>query len=163
VSGADPLVLVLVNSAVWAVWGTAVGYAGHRLPLRVVDHDNRLTRIRRWERGGRTWERVGIRRWKDRLPEAGAFFGGGMSKRSLPGRDADDLARFAAETRRAELVHWAVLAIVPVFALWSPPLLFAAMVAYGVVANVPCIAVQRFNRARIVRVLARRERALLPG
>jgi glycosyl-4,4'-diaponeurosporenoate acyltransferase len=60
-------------------------------------------------------------------------------------------------------VHWAVLAIVPVFALWSPPLLFAAMVAYGVVANVPCIAVQRFNRARIVRVLARRERALLPG
>lgn len=162
-SAPEPWVLVLANSAVWAAWGTSVGYAGHRLPLRAIDHDTRLTRIRGWERDGRTWERLGIRKWKDRLPEAGAFFGGGMSKRSLPGREADDLARFAAETRRAELVHWAVLAIVPVFALWSPPALFAAMAAYGVLANVPCIVVQRFNRARIERVLARRQRAALPG
>lgn len=159
----DPIwIIVLVDCVVWAVWGTAVGYVGHRLPLARLDHDTWLTRIRGWEREGRTWERLGIRRWKDRLPEAGSFFGGGMSKRALPGREPDDLARFAAETRRAEWVHWTVMAVIPVFALFNPPALLLAMAVYGVAANVPCIVVQRFNRARIQRVLGRRTRALQP-
>jgi glycosyl-4,4'-diaponeurosporenoate acyltransferase len=64
------------------------------------------------------------------------------------------LSRFAAETRRAELVHWCVLALTPFFVLWNPVGLFLAMVAYGVIANVPCIAIQRYNRSRIVRALA---------
>jgi glycosyl-4,4'-diaponeurosporenoate acyltransferase len=148
--------VVLADSAVWAGWSAVVGYGAHRLPPRVVARDNRLTRLRAWERSGRAYEAIGIRRWKDRLPEAGAVFGGGVSKRALPGRRVDDLERFAAETRRAELVHWAIPLITPVFALWNPPALFAAMVAYAVVANAPCIAIQRFNRARLTRVLDRR-------
>ena len=56
----------------------------------------------------------------------------------------------------AELVHWAIPTITPAFALWNPPLLSAAMAAYAVAANAPCIAVQRYNRARIARVLRRR-------
>jgi glycosyl-4,4'-diaponeurosporenoate acyltransferase len=148
--------VVLADSAVWAGWSAVVGYGAHRLPPRVVARDNRLTRLRSWERSGRAYEALGIRRWKDRLPEAGAVFGGGVSKRALPGRGADDLERFAAETRRAELVHWSIPLITPVFALWNPPALFAAMVAYSVLANAPCIAIQRFNRARLARVLDRR-------
>jgi glycosyl-4,4'-diaponeurosporenoate acyltransferase len=150
--------VVLVDSAVWAGWSAVVGYGAHRLPARIVAGDNWLTRLRSWERSGRAYEAVGIRRWKDRLPEAGAVFGGGISKRSLPGRGAGELERFAAETRRAELVHWTIPLITPAFALWNPPALFAAMVAYAVVANAPCIAVQRFNRARLARVLERRDR-----
>ena len=148
--------VVLADSVVWAGWSAVVGYGAHHLPPRVVESDNRLTRLRSWERSGRAYEALGIRRWKDRLPEAGAVFGGGVSKRALPGRGADDLERFAAETRRAELVHWAIPLITPVFALWNPPALLAAMVAYAVVANAPCIAIQRFNRVRITRVLDRR-------
>jgi glycosyl-4,4'-diaponeurosporenoate acyltransferase len=47
---------------------------------------------------------------------------------------------------------------VPIFALWNPAALMAAMVAYAVVANLPCLVVQRYNRGRLLRVLARRER-----
>jgi glycosyl-4,4'-diaponeurosporenoate acyltransferase len=150
-------VIVLADAAVWALWSTAVGYAAHRLPLHVLDHDGTLTRPRAWERGGRCYERLAIRRWKDRLPEAGAAFRGGMSKRALPGRGDDELRAFVAETRRAELVHWAVPVITPVFALWNPPALFAAMVVYAAVANLPCLLVQRYNRARVVRVLEGRQ------
>ena len=99
---------------------------------------------------------VGIRRWKHRLPEAGALFRGGVTKRSLPGSSDDGLWAFVAETRRAELVHWAIPAIVPLFALWNPPWLFAAMVGYAPMANVPCLLVQRYNRARLLRLLERR-------
>ena len=157
------LPVVLADSAVWAGWSAVVGYGANRLPPHAVERETWLTRIRPWERDGRTWERLGVRRWKDRLPEAGAVFAGGVSKRSLPGRTPDDLVRFAAETRRAELVHWAIPLVWPAFALFNPPVLLAAMAAYAVVANAPCIAVQRFNRARILRVLRRHERSLLPS
>lgn len=147
---------VALDAAVWAGWGTAVGYAAHRLPARMLARDNVLTRLRAWEREGRVYERAGIRRWKDRLPELGALFRGGVSKRALGGRDAASLAAFAAETRRAELVHWVVPAITPVFALWNPAALQAAMWLYAVAANGPCLVVQRYNRGRALRVLGSR-------
>ena len=56
-------------------------------------------------------------------------------------------------------MHWMILVIVPVFALWNPAPLVAAMVAYAVVANLPCVMVQRYNRARIERVTQRRRPA----
>ncbi len=150
--------VVAIDAAVWATWSAVVGYSAHRLPLHRLTEDGPLTRLRPWERSGRVYERLGIRRWKDRLPELGALFRGGVSKRALPSRATSDLARFAAETRRAELVHWAVPAIIPVFALWNPAWLFAVMAAYGLVANVPCLVVQRYNRGRLRRVMDRRER-----
>ena len=147
--------LVAVDAVVWVAWSAIVGAAANRLPGAWLAEDSRLTRLRRFEQHGRVYEQAGIRRWKDAVPDAGGWFGG-LSKRRLPSRDRDGLRRFAVETRRAEYVHWAILGLTPLFLLWNPPLLAAAMVGYGVVANVPCIAIQRYNRARLVRVEARR-------
>jgi glycosyl-4,4'-diaponeurosporenoate acyltransferase len=145
---------VALDAAVWAAWSFVVGTAVSRAPLRVLAHDTWVTRSRRWERAGRCYERWGVRTWKDRVPEFGAF-GGGWSKRRLPGRGPVALQRFAAETRRAEYAHWAIAWIWPVFVLWNPPSLVAAMLAYAFLANVPCIAIQRYNRLRVARILDR--------
>lgn len=153
------LALVLADSGIWAGWSLVVGYSAHRRPAERLEHDGTLTRLRAWERGGRIYERIAIRRWKDRLPDAGAVFRGGTSKRVLPGRSSADLRRFAAETRRAELVHWRIPLIAPLFALFNPLALTVAMGAYAVVANLPCLVVQRYNRGRILRVLERRQPA----
>lgn len=147
-------IVVLIDCLVWAVWGTAVGVLAPRVPLRMLDHDSWLTRARCFESQGRAYEKLHIRHWKGWLPDAGGWFGG-RSKRNLEG-GRSGLARFSAETRRAELVHWLVIAIAPVFAAWNPPPLLVVMVLYALVANVPCIVVQRYNRARIDRVLLRR-------
>jgi glycosyl-4,4'-diaponeurosporenoate acyltransferase len=154
--------VVLLDAVAWACWSTVVGYAAHRLPRRRVDRDGPLTRLRPWERDGRVYERLRIRRWKDRLPELGAAFRGGVSKRSLPSGRTDGVARFAAETRRAEIVHWAIPLATPAFALWNPAWLLAAMASYAVLANLPCLLVQRYNRGRAQRVLARRARRIGP-
>lgn len=153
----NSLVVVLADSAAWAAWSVVVGYLASRIPADRLHHDGFLTRLRSWERDGRVYEQLAIRSWKDRLPEAGGTFGDGMPKSRLPGRSTDDLHRFMAEARRAELVHWAIPLLLPVLALWNPPGLFAAMVVFAVVANVPCLIIQRYNRARIARILARRE------
>ena len=144
---------VLLDVAVWGAWSTICGLIAWRYPAPRLATDGPLTRLRSFERDGRVYERTGIRRWKDRLPEAGALFPGGVSKRQAGGRTPEALARFATETRRAELTHWWVMALGPLFVLWNPPALAAVMVVYAVVANLPCIAIQRFNRARIVRIL----------
>ena len=142
---------VVANVAWWAAVHSLTGYLVHRLPAARLRHD--LVALRPWERA--LYERLGVRRWKDRLPEAGALFAGGVSKRHLPSPSAAGLERFVVETRRAELGH--VLAALggPPAALWNPPAGAVAMVAYGVAVNAPFVAVQRYNRARAVRALAR--------
>jgi glycosyl-4,4'-diaponeurosporenoate acyltransferase len=149
------MLIVVADAAVWAGWSALVGYAAHRMPVARLERDGWLTRLRRFEADGHVYERLGVRRWKDRLPELGDAFRGGVSKRRLPGRDVAALACFAAETRRAELVHWAIPAVLPVFAWWNPPGLFAAMAAYAVLANAPCVVVQRYNRGRLARIIDR--------
>jgi glycosyl-4,4'-diaponeurosporenoate acyltransferase len=147
---------VLADCVAWAVIGTATGYAWHRVPAARLGHDGPITRPRRFERGGRWYEqRWRIRAWKRHLPEAGGLFRDGYSKRTLRSGAGAALDRFRIETRRAELTHWCVVVWTPVFVLWNPLPLFGAMVAYALIANGPCIAAQRYNRARLDRVLAR--------
>ena len=44
------------------------------------------------------------------------------------------------------------------FLLWNPPLAATLLVTYGVLVNVPFIAIQRFNRFRTLPLLERLER-----
>src|SRR3954453_20867225 len=112
---------VAVDATAWAIIQASAGYFAHRLPPHRLDHDTWLTRERRFERGGRLYERFGIRRWKDALPEAGAVFAGGMTKAHRT-RSVDGLIAFAVETRRAEISHWIPGLVSPVFLLWNRPL-----------------------------------------
>lgn len=154
------LVEVLRFSAAWALIGVVSGWLVVQVPRRHLDHDNWLTRIRAVEEGGRRYERwLRIQRWKHLLPEAGDLFPGGRSKRSTGGRSSGSLEDFVVETRRAEWVHWAQIAAAPTFGLWNPWTIGAAMVAFALVAHLPFIVVQRYNRSRLLRVLERRGRA----
>lgn len=149
-------VTLVVDVVAWGAFHALTGYAAHRLPDRRLARDGWLLRQRRFEDGGRFYRRrLRIQRWKDRLPEAGALFAGGMSKRALPAYDAAGLELFARETRRAELGHWWALACGPVFVLWNPPLAAALLIGYGVVVNLPFILIQRYNRFRIEALLGR--------
>lgn len=152
----NPLLLITLNVAVWLGWSVTAGYLGHRLGDRWLHRDWGPLRLTGPERSGAWFRRIRVRRWKDRLPEAGTFFAGGFSKRRLPGRDGPGLERFAMETRRAELTHLLIMAALPVFALWNPWTGMLVNLAYALAANVPCIVVQRYNRMRIERVLGRR-------
>ena len=153
------LMKVAVDAAAWAAIQSATGYAVHRLPAARLDHDTWVTRRRRWERGGAFYvDQLHIRRWKGRLPEAGALFAGGFDKGGLGERSAGHLGRHVVETRRAEIGHWLAILPAPLFWRWNPRWLAVVMSLYAVVINGPCIAAQRYNRLRLVRVLDRLER-----
>jgi glycosyl-4,4'-diaponeurosporenoate acyltransferase len=147
-----------LNIAAWLIWSLAVGYRGHRRPLRSFAVDRWWSQLRRFERDG-SWyaRRLWIKQWKDRLPELGALFTGGFAKRTAS-RDRQHLERFVIETRRAEWVHWIAPLLWPVFALWNPPWAVGVMALYATVVNLPCLLVQRYNRARLLKALERFER-----
>ena len=149
---------VALSTVVWVATCLAVGR------WAVSWDDDRLasagpfTRLRGWERGGRLWIRwARVLRWKDRLPEAGAFFTGGKGKRSLGSPSTTDLEAFRRETIRAERVHWLIAASGPLHLVWCRPTVGLGMVAFGVLFDAPFVLVQRVNRGRLERILARRE------
>jgi glycosyl-4,4'-diaponeurosporenoate acyltransferase len=154
-----PWATVLVDVAAWGAFHAATGYAAHRLDPSRLDGEGWLLRPRRFEAGGRWYRRrLRVHRWKDRLPEAGDLFDGGISKRQLPSHDVAGMEVFVRETRRAELAHWWAMACGPLFILWNPPLASALLVAYGVLVNLPFIVIQRYNRARIRSIIERLSR-----
>ena len=148
---------IAIDAAAWACVQVGAGYLVHRLPDRLLTRDTWLLRQRRWEREGWFYVDVArIRRWKKLLPEAGAIFGGGVSKRTLAGRQPHHLERLATETRRAELGHWLMILPAPVFVALNRPLLMPFMALYPLAVNLPCIAAQRYNRIRLMRAVRRR-------
>lgn len=145
---------VLVFSAAWAVFGLTSGWLINQVPLRWLDHDGRLTRLRAFEERGRWYDRnLRVRWWKDRVPEAGGWFRGGVAKDRIRSFRTEDLERLTAETRRAEWVHWANVGFGFTFAAWTEPLVAAVMVVFGVVTHLPFVIIQRYNRARLLYVL----------
>jgi glycosyl-4,4'-diaponeurosporenoate acyltransferase len=144
-----------VDIAIWALWSPAVGWWAARLPDSALATDGWLTRLRPWEREGRLYARIGIRRWKGMLPDFSPLFGG-RHKRLPPQRDPSGWRLLAGETRRAERVHWIILAALPAEALLRSGVVLVPMTVYALVANGPCIAAQRYNRGRLMALCARR-------
>ena len=151
----SPLVWI-ANIVAWPVIHLSVAAAFLRMPLERFEGDNWLTAPRRWERQGQFYrDYFAIRAWKRLLPD-GAPWLSGFAKKNLSRRDAAYLTEFLQETRRAELAHWCMLGSLPVFFLWNPPWACWVMTLYALVANLPCIVAQRYNRLVLARITAPR-------
>jgi len=147
--------LVPLYVAVWIVIHIGSGYLAHHMPLSWFDPHGGMYRPRAFERGGRLYRVFGVHRWKDLLPEAGAFFEGGFSKRRLATARASYLERYLRETCRAEASHWISAALSLTFFFWNPWYVGVIMIGYGLATNLPFILVQRYNRPRLARLFRR--------
>ncbi len=91
-----------------------------------------------------------INAWKDYVPSVGPF-----DKKTLKANSAEYYSLFILETIRAEMAHvFCILITLLVLYLYKPSYPFAIPLFYLVI-NVPCIIIQRYNRARLERILHR--------
>jgi glycosyl-4,4'-diaponeurosporenoate acyltransferase len=146
---------LIIDAVVWVIGGVLVGIVFARRDWRRFAAPGPFTALRAFETRQRYERGLAVRVWKDLLPEAGTWFGG-ISKRQLPRRAEGSLQRFAAESLRAERVHWTLLLLVPVLLTWNRGWLLAANVIFALVINLPCIIVARYNRLRLTRIALRR-------
>jgi glycosyl-4,4'-diaponeurosporenoate acyltransferase len=154
---ADLLLPLWSSAAFWLLISLVVGGVANQLPERCLRPASRPT-----GRGpllgpllGAPLGPPGIRRWKRWIPDGGPVLPGGVSKASLARRDPVLLRRLLLETRRAELVHWLLWPAGLLTALWLPAEGVLVNLLFATLFNLPCLLLQRFNRRRLQRCLAR--------
>ena len=138
------LLKIVANTCAWVAIQLGLVLIANRIPPQRF-----AVRAHNWEQNGRVYHLLGVRRWKDKLPDGGGWFAKGFNKRSLRSCRVTELDRFAREARRGELVHWCAIGALPIFALWNTRAGILVNASYAIVANLPCIIALRYNRARI--------------
>jgi glycosyl-4,4'-diaponeurosporenoate acyltransferase len=151
---------LLTSGLLWLIGSLLIGALANRLPASALARDGVLTRSRPWGESTEGYERrLGIRFWKNRLPDAGNALPGGVTKAQLVTRDRQALERLVAETRRAELVHLALWPLWLITPLWLPPAGVLINLLFATLFNLPCLWLQRYNRLRLQQLLSRMEQA----
>lgn len=144
----------------WFIVHVGASLIGFHMRDAHFARDSWLYVARRFEQSGRIYRWLGVRHWKDHLPEGDALAKGGFRKKHLPPGPLtiSYLERFCLESRRAEFVHWLAALPGPLFFLSGNAAVGASMTLYAVLANLPCIIAQRYNRARLTRLRERLQR-----
>jgi glycosyl-4,4'-diaponeurosporenoate acyltransferase len=151
------LAIIAANVTGCPILQLAIAWAFTKMSPRRFARDYRIYGVQGWE-VDLYRRRLLIRRWKRMLPDGAVWVGGNFRKGVMRGYDTVYLRQFVKETRRAEAAHWLMLACLPIFFLWNPRWAWSVMALYAMVANIPCILVQRYNREIVRRLLLRRER-----
>ena len=143
------------------VIGILAHVIGEALPRRWFDASRFPYRAYAFERNGRFYEALGIRKWKNVLPDKSRIAPGTYRKAirgSTQQHSAAHMERLLQETCVAECVHWALLVISPIllFTMESPAA-YVMTPLYGL-SNLPYIMIQRYNRPRLAVLSARMQR-----
>jgi len=131
-----------------------ISYLCVKIPIAFFKKDRWLFRIRNWEYRGKAYNRFfKVKKWKSIIPDGGGLFKKGFAKKNLQYSDPLYLKTFMYETKRAELTHWLTIIPAPIFFLWNIWWAGIIMIVYALIVNVPCILLQRYNRARLTSLI----------
>ncbi|WP_419884178.1 hypothetical protein ACN6MY_14825 [Peribacillus sp. B-H-3] len=81
-----------------------------------------------------------------------------MKKSKINLKNKECIRLFLLETRRAEISHWIQLLPSPIFFVFNDFWAGCIMIVYALCFNLPLIAIQRYNRNRLLRISARHTR-----
>lgn len=137
-----------------AALGIASHFVGQALPRAHFSPERFPYRAYGWENGGKVYEKLGIKHWKDKLPDMSRIMPDMVKKRMTS--DADALI---AETCVAEMIHACLMLLsLGIFAFWRGAWAWVFWLVYNIFGNVPFILIQRYNRPRLVKLASRRKR-----
>jgi len=108
-----------------------------------------------WEKNGQIYEKIGIRKWKDRVPDISKLVWFVVGKRVNGLHDVNNMRRLIQETCSGEMVHIGLALVSPAFMILMPGGYGAVAMALYAVANILFAAIQRYNRPRLAHMLNR--------
>lgn len=149
------LVLVVID----AVCALFVRYC---LPKKVFNPFLKIYNVGKKER--KFYERIGIRKWKDRIPEAGQLFANFSKTEIADMTNNEYVKKFMSETIYAEIMHW--LSMLFSFLIIFIDLRLALTVGLplvigNMILNLMPVLVQRYNRPKLMVLYKRNERISL--
>lgn len=129
-----------------------------KLPISLFHSGSWLYRERSWERKGQIYQDYfRVKKWKNQLPELSDFLTFLFSKKKMVKLDPDYLYIFVLETCRAELAHWCIIWSMLAFTLWRGTNSSVLVFFIAVALNLPYVIIQRYNRPRVLDMLANRK------
>lgn len=106
-----------------------------------------------FEKQGKFYEKFGIRKWKNKVPDMSKHLGFLMRKTVTAKTDRKATQLLVQETCVAELVHICLIALSLLILLyWRTPGAAAFLLVYNLLGNLPFIMIQRYNRPRLQRL-----------
>jgi glycosyl-4,4'-diaponeurosporenoate acyltransferase len=123
---------------------------GEAIPRRIFSADRFPYAPWKWERNGAVYEKLGIRFWKDRLPDMSRVCKKMVPKRFEAFPTAEGTERLIAETCVAEATHAVLCLVAPVIWLFWQNSVGVILSGVVIVCNLPFIMIQRYNRPRLI-------------
>lgn len=140
----------------FAATGVLSFFLGRVLPKSWFSYNEFPYRLLPVERDGKLYDALGIRRWKDKLPDMSRILPGFIpSKRPGGSMTAAQADRMLQETCVAECIH-TLLCITGCGCLFLWPG-YGGRVLYAiyVLGNIPFNLIQRYNRPKLARIARR--------
>ncbi|MGM9619813.1 MAG: hypothetical protein ACI3W8_08285 [Oscillospiraceae bacterium] len=132
---------------------------GEELPRRWFDPDKWPFTSFSWEKEGRFYEKLGIRWWKDRVPDVSRLDPKMRRKQLSAVRGREDLLALLRETCVAETVHMALMLLaLPLLWIWPGVGGVCVFLVDVLLGNLPFWLIQRYNRPRLKALLNGRRR-----
>lgn len=129
-----------------------------KLPITLFHSDSWLFRERSWERKGQFYQDYfWVKKWKNQLPELSDFLTFLFSKKKIAQFGPDYLYLFVLETCRAELTHWCIILSMLAYAIGNGTSSAVLVFFISVALNLPYVIIQRYNRPRVLDILANRK------
>lgn len=151
--------LIIVNSIAWFFFHMSISLLLMRIPDTHYEKWEECYKPFKWEKNGEIWQDLfRVKQWKDILPEGSSIIKNAYNKKSLSDISANTLKKFIIEVRRAEQTHWVSMLPAPLFFFWNPIWAGWLMILYALLANLPFILIQRYNRPRLERIYKRKKR-----
>lgn len=137
-----------------ALLGISSFYIGRILPKKWFHSDWFPFRCFAIEKNGKIYEAIGIKRWKDRLPDMSKIFSRIMLPKKVPfDISQDKVMLLIQETCIAEFTH-VLLSVLGIgcFFIWPGTGGMIVFLIWLFVGNLPYILIQRYNRPRLCKL-----------
>ncbi len=150
--------MAFLKSVLYVIFlGIAAHYVGEALPRKWFVWDRFPYRTWRWERNGKIYDVLGVRAWKDKVPDMSRVMKDMVPKRVGRCPKSKDVYILVKETCVAEAVHVALcLVAFPIYLFWRNQV-GVLLTAIFIICNLPFIIIQRYNRPTLLGLAKRLE------
>ena len=152
-----PLFVFLRMASIVGIIGIAAFFIGESVPRSWYDYRRFPFKCYAWEKNGLIYEKFGVRWLKTHSIDMSRIMPKAFPKQNTMTRDKAHLERLVQEMCNAELVHWVLAFMSPVFWLLIDGWYGVAITIGYALSNLGDIMIQRYNRPRIILILKRIE------
>jgi len=140
--------------------GVISHFIGEALDREKFDENAYPYACRKWDRGGKIYLKLGVRKWKNKLPDMSKVMPDMFPKRLDNANDIDSVKRLIKETCVAEFIHncLSILFIIGIWLINGRSMDGFMLGLFAALCNTPYVIIQRYNRPMLIKYLKMLER-----